>query len=871
MCWRRLHATERRQNVALPPPRPDPDPPFDDWQRGRGDSGRTRPIMSAATTVVSQPHLGFDGAATRSAYHQPHTEEISVGCARPDSEGFRACQTQRGFAGPSRGKLLPPNSEVMQWDRYGAVSEGFRGRRPTAWDNPAHRFDDQTGRRGSQWEIAWERQEGGRYSERLSAISPPPPRPDPEPPYHDWQRGRVDDVYQRPLLTAATSVAAQPQLGFCGQPYRGPHRPTRSEKNPWERQGYSSTVSQHRVATAWDIPAFRQEVHGGENLPSWDGHWGRHDGTGYSEPPCYDQPRYDHYRVEKPRYEEMRAPRFDGSEATNLRAIRVHVDENQKIGAVGIEDQFQQKQSDGFDLASPDSASSEGGIRNPLSSQRQPVFQDQIIQIQSGNNMVAANQAELKSGDQNANKTQMQQQVQESGYVISNQYDRNQPQVHRPHQFVHSGDQYIPVGVMSYGKCAEGCLTKILVKNKIVVCDELADSTEAILAGAAGIIKKTPTLHLPSLCRPVPGIEANASSVRLDSQLHQLLKVRNQLPAFSQICPNFLILVFWNISIETLVGMQGTIPKAYISSTKTRHDHFAPRVTGFSAKGPNLIIPNILKPDVTAPGTTILAAFSPAATPSLLVDKRAVNFSILSGTSMACPHVSGAAAYVKSFRPDWSPATIKSALMTTAWILKKQKIKDAEFAYRAGHIDPVRATSPGLIYDTSIDDYINLLCSLGYNTTIVQQITRDNKSNCPKTGNVGSKHHDLNYPTMAVKVERNASFLVKFTRKVTNVGRAKAVYRAKIVRGSGISVVVKPMILRFKALNERKSFVVSVEGNIGGKKKIGASLEWSDGIHRVRSPIVVYDDSAFQKHRSFYFLVFNHILNLVTSCASIYG
>lgn len=295
---------------------------------------------------------------------------------------------------------------------------------------------------------------------------------------------------------------------------------------------------------------------------------------------------------------------------------------------------------------------------------------------------------------------------------------------------------------------------------------------------------------------------------------------------------------------------------------------------------------------MTAPGTTILAAFSPAATPSLLVDKRAVNFSILSGTSMACPHVSGAAAYVKSFRPDWSPAAVKSALMTTgksltpsvhnyslslsvhieypclmdltktksepytlplfntytphaAWSLKKQKIKDAEFAYGAGHIDPVRATSPGLIYDTSIDDYISLLCSFGYNTTTVQQITRDNKSNCPKTGHVGSKHHDLNYPTMAVKVERNASFLVKFTRRVTNVGRTKAVYRAKIIRGAGISVVVKPRILRFKALNERKSFVVSVQGNIGGKKKIGASLELNDGIHRVRSPIVVYDDSAF--------------------------
>jgi len=74
----------------------------------------------------------------------------------------------------------------------------------------------------------------------------------------------------------------------------------------------------------------------------------------------------------------------------------------------------------------------------------------------------------------------------------------------------------------------------------------------------------------------------------------------------------------------------------------------------------------VSQPDVTAPGVEILAAFSPIGLVSEFSgDKRSVNYSILSGTSMACPHVTGAAAHVKSHHPDWSPAMIKSALMTT--------------------------------------------------------------------------------------------------------------------------------------------------------------------------------------------------------------
>lgn len=74
-----------------------------------------------------------------------------------------------------------------------------------------------------------------------------------------------------------------------------------------------------------------------------------------------------------------------------------------------------------------------------------------------------------------------------------------------------------------------------------------------------------------------------------------------------------------------------------------------------------------VQPDISAPGVDILAAFSPLSSPSGYpdLDRRSISYNILFGTSMACPHVTGVAAYAKSLHPNWSPSAIKSALMTT--------------------------------------------------------------------------------------------------------------------------------------------------------------------------------------------------------------
>ena len=77
-----------------------------------------------------------------------------------------------------------------------------------------------------------------------------------------------------------------------------------------------------------------------------------------------------------------------------------------------------------------------------------------------------------------------------------------------------------------------------------------------------------------------------------------------------------------------------------------------------------------MKPDLTAPGVDILAAWSPVAPPSVDMDNtRSVKFKIESVTSMSCPHTNGAAAYVKAAHLNWSPVAINSALITTSEVI----------------------------------------------------------------------------------------------------------------------------------------------------------------------------------------------------------
>lgn len=281
----------------------------------------------------------------------------------------------------------------------------------------------------------------------------------------------------------------------------------------------------------------------------------------------------------------------------------------------------------------------------------------------------------------------------------------------------------------------------------------------------------------------------------------------------------------------------------------------APKVASFSSRGPNTLTPEILKPDLIAPGLNILAAWTGLVGPTDLdIDPRRVDFNIISGTSMSCPHVSGLAALLKKAFPKWSPAAVKSALMTTAYNLDNSgnKIRDlasgeesTPFIHGAGHVDPNRALNPGLVYDVGIIDYIAFFCSIGYDSKRISVFIKDGRSiDCNST--TLATPGDLNYPSFSVLFKSKSDKVISYKRVVKHVGsEVDAVYEAKIVAPPSVEITVSPSKLVFSQNTQSLPFVITFKSIISEGKELQSeadafgSIEWSDGVHLVRSPIAI--------------------------------
>ncbi|KAL3618695.1 hypothetical protein CASFOL_037514 [Castilleja foliolosa] len=297
-------------------------------------------------------------------------------------------------------------------------------------------------------------------------------------------------------------------------------------------------------------------------------------------------------------------------------------------------------------------------------------------------------------------------------------------------------------------------------------------------------------------------------------------------------------------------------PMAKIEFQGVVDNNPAPTMAAFSSRGPYRVDRNILKPDVTAPGVNILAAWPANISPTgFEFDKRRVSFNILSGTSMSCPHVSGLIALLRSKHMNWSPAAIKSALMTTAYVIdsKNNTISDMAalngsksanpFVFGSGHVDPERASDPGLIYDISTRDYVDYLCSQKYNSTQMAIVTGEDFT-CSSASNV--KPGDLNYPSYSVTIRKNFK-ATTYKRIVTNVGSpVSTTYTAIVTEPEGVSITVQPNILKFQKANEKLSYNVTFKAKKGNGFIMPAefsfgSLEWVSATKHycVRSPIAV--------------------------------
>uniref|UniRef100_A0A0A9ENK8 Uncharacterized protein n=1 Tax=Arundo donax TaxID=35708 RepID=A0A0A9ENK8_ARUDO len=302
----------------------------------------------------------------------------------------------------------------------------------------------------------------------------------------------------------------------------------------------------------------------------------------------------------------------------------------------------------------------------------------------------------------------------------------------------------------------------------------------------------------------------------------------------------------------TAAGTRGAPPKVSIRFVETELGvKPAPSVAYFSARGPSQISPVILKPDVVAPGVDILAAWVPnKEIMEIGSQKLFTKYMLVSGTSMSSPHVAGVAALLRSVHPDWSPAAIRSAMMTTAYVKDNANnvivsmpngSPGTPLDFGSGHVSPNQAMDPGLVYDVAADDYVRFLCGLHYSTRQITAVTGRRNPSC------AGANIDLNYPSFMVLLNKTNSATRTFKRVLTNVAASPAKYSVSVTAPAGMKVTVTPPALSFGGKGSTQAFTVTVQvsqvkrgsddynyiGNYG-------LLSWNEvgGKHIVRSPIV---------------------------------
>jgi subtilisin family serine protease len=327
------------------------------------------------------------------------------------------------------------------------------------------------------------------------------------------------------------------------------------------------------------------------------------------------------------------------------------------------------------------------------------------------------------------------------------------------------------------------------IAGKIVVCDRgtnnrVNKSLAVQTAGGVGVIL------------------TNVTPNTLNADLHSVPTVHLQ-----------------NTDRAAILAYGATVnPTASLSAGQQVQGALAPDVASFSSRGPALAGGgDILKPDIMAPGVDVLAAVSPI--------EYGHDFDFLSGTSMSSPHIAGIAALFKQKYPNWSPAAIKSALMTTASQMRNNNtpIAGGAFAYGAGQVVPTSGTNPGLVFDSGFSDWLAFLCGTG----------QLNASYCPS---IAIDPSDLNYPSIAIGA---LTGIQTVKRTVTNVGGSSETYSFSTTGLSGITVTLPGSFTINPGATKTFNVSFTLNGAALNAYTQGAIVLTGSNGHVVRSPVTI--------------------------------
>lgn len=288
-------------------------------------------------------------------------------------------------------------------------------------------------------------------------------------------------------------------------------------------------------------------------------------------------------------------------------------------------------------------------------------------------------------------------------------------------------------------------------------------------------------------------------------------------------------------AIDAYVVSQGNAATVSFAGAIAQPNVVAPVMADFSSRGPNKFNANVLKPDITGPGVDVVAAYYDHSLTQAQRDATVAgtftpgsNFASLQGTSMSSPHLAGIAALLKQQHPSWSPAAIKSAMMTsTTGVKLANGSSDGDrWGYGAGHVNPNAATSAPLVYDLAASDYGRYLCGVGLTPPA-------GIGTCAALGSI--QPYNLNLPSITAASVPGS---LTVSRRLTNVTAATQNVVPSISGMAGWIVTVAPTSMQlapgasgnFSVTLTRTSVVALNTWTFG-------SLVWTNGVSSVVSPV----------------------------------